>query len=121
MAKILVVEDERNLRLLYEEELTEEGYEVLLAEDGQKALEIAKKNMPDLVILDIMMPGMDGIETLGKLLSQNNKIPVILNTAYSHYRNNFMSWMADAYVVKSSDLTELKSEIKRLLAERNKS
>ena len=61
------------------------------------------------------MPGMDGIEALGRILGQDNTLPVILNTAYSSYKDNFMSWSADAYVVKSSDLTELKAEIRKAL------
>lgn len=67
------------------------------------------------MVLDIAMPGMDGIEALGRILGQDNTLPVILNTAYSSYKDNFMSWSADAYVVKSSDLTELKAEIRKAL------
>ena len=120
MIKIMVVEDERNLQLLYQQELSEEGYEIVVVGDGETAAEKAKTENPDLVVLDIMMPGMDGLETLGKILSQDNTVPVILNTAYSHYKENFMSWSADAYVVKSSDLTELKKVIQRILQERGK-
>lgn len=61
------------------------------------------------------MPGMDGIETLEKLIGKEVGIPIILNTAYSHYKDDFTTWGADAYVVKSSDTTKLKEEIKRLL------
>ena len=71
-----------------------------------------------MVVLDIAMPGMDGIETLGRVLSKDNRLPVILHTAYATYKDNFMTWSADAYVVKSSDLSELKSEISRVLAKR---
>ena len=120
MAKILVVEDEANQRLLYRRELEDEGYEVIEADGGRKALEILESGQrPDLVILDISMPDMDGIETLSKILARDNSIPVILNTAYSTYKDNFMTWSADAYIVKSSDLDELKSTIKRLLQERS--
>ena len=55
---------------------------------------------------------------MGKILSRNNTVPIILNTAYSSYQDNFMSWAADAYVVKSSDLTELKRAIKDVLKDR---
>jgi CheY-like chemotaxis protein len=71
------------------------------------------------VVLDIAMPGMDGIEALGRLLARNNQLPVILHTAYATYKDNFMTWSADAYVVKSQDLGELKSEIQRVLAKRD--
>ena len=76
---------------------------------------MVEKESPDVVVLDIRMPGMDGIEAMGNILSRDHKLPIILNTAYNCYRNNFMSWSADAYVVKSSDLTELKEEIKKLV------
>ncbi len=119
MTTILCVEDEANLRLLYEEVLEREGYQVLLATDGKEAVELSEKHQPDLVIMDIRMPRMDGIEAMGKILSRNNTVPVILNTAYSSYQDNFMSWAADAYVVKSSDLTELKRVIKDVLKDRS--
>ena len=119
MARIMVVEDEANQRLLYRREFEDEGHEVIEASGGREALELLDKGViPDIVILDISMSDMDGIETLGKILSRDNSVPVILNTAYSTYKDNFMTWSADAYVVKSSDLTELKDTVKNLLAKR---
>jgi len=118
MATILLVEDDEHQQLLFEEELKEDGYEVVVASSGQQALEVVGRVEPDLVILDIAMPGMDGIEALGRLLSRNNQLPVILHTAYATYKDNFMTWSADAYVVKSSDLSELKAEVARVLAKR---
>jgi DNA-binding response OmpR family regulator len=120
MPRLLVVDDDKNLRVLYKEELEEEGYDVDLAGSGHEALEIVRKNKPDLVILDISMPGMDGIEVLGKVLAHDKTIPVILNTAYGTYKDNFMTWSADAYVVKSSDLTELKIKIREILDKKTK-
>jgi len=114
--KLLVVDDEVNQGLLYEQELEDEGYKVDIANSGKEALEKVRANSYDLVILDIGMPEMDGLETLGRLLGIDNKIPVILCTAYPSYKDNFMSWAADAYVVKSMDLTELKEKIKETLA-----
>ena len=118
MAKLLVVDDDKNLRLLYEQELADDGHEVTLASSGPEALEYLKTNRPDLIVLDISMPGMDGIEALGKILAKDKTMPVILNTAYSTYKDNFMTWSADSYVVKSGDLTELKAKIKEVLASR---
>ena len=66
-----------------------------------------------LVVLDIRMPGMDGIAALNAILGKNRRVPVILNTAYPQYKENFMTWGAEAYVVKSSGLTELKQIKKR--------
>ncbi len=120
MSKILVVEDEQNQRELYAMELEDEGYEVEQAANGREAVESVKKNKYDLVILDIRMPEMDGIEALGKILSRDKKIPIIIYTAYSNYKSNFMTWTADAYVTKSSDLNELKEKIKEILSTRGK-
>ena len=118
MPTILIVEDDEHQQLLYQEELKEEGYDVVVASSGEQALELVQQVAPDLVVLDIAMPGMDGVEALGRLLAQNNQLPVILHTAYATYKDNFMTWSADAYVVKSSDLSELKAEIGRVLAKR---
>lgn len=115
MTKILIVDDEPNLRALYQAELAKEGYEVVLAEDGPHALTLMETASPDLVVLDIRMPGLDGLETMSRMLGRRSGLPVILNTAYSAYRESFLSWSADAYVVKSSDLRELKSRIREVL------
>ena len=115
MPRLLIVEDEDSLRELYAEELEEEGYEILRAENGKAAVELVKKESFDLIIMDIRMPEMDGIEALGKVISMNKKIPVIIYTAYSNYKSNFMTWTADAYLTKSSNLDELKDKIKELL------
>ena len=113
--KILVVDDEENQRRLYAQELEAEGYEVIEAENGRSALEKVAAERPDIVILDICMPDMDGIEALGRILSSECHVPVVINTAYGGYRENFMSWAADAYVVKSADLTELKRTVREIL------
>jgi len=116
MKKVLLVEDEEALRVLYQDGLKAEGYEVLTARNGKEAIQQLEKGKPDLVILDIVMPVMDGMEALGRILGKNRKIPIILHTSYSHYKEDFMSWAADAYIMKSSDLTELKEKIRELLA-----
>jgi CheY-like chemotaxis protein len=113
--KILVVEDEEGLRLLYKEELEAEGYEILTAQNGREAIQQMEEGKPDLIILDIVMPVMDGIEALGRIVGKERKIPIILNTSYPGYRQDFLSWAADAYVTKSSDLGELKDKVKELL------
>jgi CheY-like chemotaxis protein len=120
MTTILVVEDDKNQRLLYEQELKLEGYEIVTASDGKEALGKVQEQLPDVIIMDINIPKMDGIETMGKILSRNKEIPIIINTAYSNYKDNFMSWAADAYIVKSSDLSELKNTVKEVLAKKAK-
>ena len=118
--RLLIVDDEVNQGLLYEQELEDEGYDVDVANSGKEALELIGENSYDLVILDIGMPEMNGLETLSRMLGIDNKIPVILNTAYPSYKDNFMSWAADAYVVKSMDLKELKEKIKESLSRTSK-
>ena len=115
MKTILLCEDDQNQRLLIKEELEEHGYKVEEAKDGREALAKLQTLTPDLIVLDIRMPNMDGIETLSKIVEENKKVPVILHTAYSNYKQNYMSWAADAYVVKSSDLTDLLGKIEELL------
>ncbi len=118
MKKILIVDDESHLRLLYETELRRAGYQTMTASNAEQGLEYVETMQPDLVILDIRMAGMDGIEALQRILDRDNTIPVILNTAYSSYRENFMTWAADAYITKSSDVTELLDTVKELLTEK---
>ena len=113
---ILVVEDDAHQRALYQEELQDEGYNVVAAGDGREALQQADAHSPDLVVLDVNMPVMDGLDTLSRLLEKHRTVKVVINTAYANYQSSFTSWSADAYVVKSSDLTELKTTVKRLLA-----
>jgi CheY-like chemotaxis protein len=116
--KILVVEDEEGLRLLYKEELEAEGYEVLTARNGKEAIQQLEEERPDLIVLDIVMPVMNGMEALGRILGKERKIPIILNSSYPGYRQDFMSWAADAYVTKSTDLQILKNKVRELLEKR---
>ncbi|MBC7363275.1 MAG: response regulator [Candidatus Aminicenantes bacterium] len=115
MKKILLVEDEKALSLLYEEELEREGYEVVVAYDAESALEQIRKEKFDLIITDIRMPGRDGIELIASIMGLRKDIPIIINTAYQSYKDDFMTWAADAYLIKSSSLDELKNKIKELL------
>jgi DNA-binding response OmpR family regulator len=117
MKTILVVDDEDPIRQLLQEELTEAGYKVLTADNARDALKLVQEEALDLVILDIRMPGMDGLEALPRILGLKEGLPVILHTAYTQYQESFMSWAADAYMVKSSDFSELKAKVKELLKE----
>ena len=115
MRTILVVDDEPHILELYQKELEEQGYQVRITSDGEEALNIAKKEDISLVILDIKMDKKDGLSTLVELKKTKKNLPVILNSAYSTYKSNFQSWLADDYVVKSSNLDELKNKIEDLL------
>ena len=117
MPKILIVEDEKNQRELYAMELQERGYETDQAANGREAVEKVQEGNYDLVLMDIRMPEMDGIEALGKILSKKDKkTSVIIYTAYSNYKSNFMTWTADAYLTKSSNFDDLAAKIKEVLA-----
>jgi DNA-binding response OmpR family regulator len=115
MKKILLVEDEKALCLLYEEELSKDGYAVTAVTDADAALEELGKQDFDLIITDIRMPGKNGIELITQIMGLRKDIPIIINSAYQSYKEDFMTWAADAYVVKSSSLEELKGKIKDLI------
>ena len=112
--KILVVDDDEHILRLYKDELSEEGYEVVLAANGKEALELFHKEDPDLVTLDIRLPDIDGIQLLRQMKEKKPRLPIIMSTAYD-YRDDFSIWASEAYIVKSSDLNELKATIKMLL------
>jgi len=115
MSKILVVDDEKHIRLLYAEELEEEGYDVATASDGIGILQRIEKEEPDVVILDIKMVSSNGLDVLQEIRNKYYNLPVILCSAYGSYKVDIKSIAADAYVVKSSDLTELKKKIAQVL------
>ena len=115
MKSILVVDDEEAIRLLYKEELTEAGYHVDVAHDGAEALRKVQQARPDLMTIDLRMPGMDGIELLGQVRAIYRDLPIIISTAYGDLRREFGTWASDAYVTKSADLQELKAKILEFL------
>jgi len=113
--RVLVVDDEEHIRLLYSEELKDEGYEVACAKDAREAAKKIEEFKPHVITLDIRMPGVDGIEFLRKFREKDKTTPVILCTAYSDYKQDFRVWASEGYVVKSADLTPLKKTIKEVL------
>lgn len=118
MSRILVVDDEVNIRKLYKSELEDEGYEVTTAGSGAEALSILRSVAPDLVILDIKLEQENGLDFLRHMMEIRPSISVILNSGYSTYKDDFSSWLADAYLVKSGDTAELKSKVREMLTAR---
>lgn len=115
--KILFVEDEKSLRMLYEEEFLDEGFDVAAVQSGEDALKKLDEFIPDLIILDIVLPGINGLETLAQIRERRDGIPrVIVHTSHSKYQCDPKSRLADAYIMKSADLTELKEKSKELLS-----
>jgi len=118
MPKLLVVDDESSIRLLYAQELAEEGHDVTTAASAVEAVEKLEQGDFDLVVLDIKLKNESGLDLLQKIVKERHEMPVILCTAFSFYKDDFSAWLADGYIVKSSDLTELKEEIQRVLAKK---
>jgi DNA-binding response OmpR family regulator len=114
-SRILLVDDEQEQLSLYEQALREEGYLVLCAGNGKQALVCLEASPFDLVILDVVMPVMDGIEALERIVSRYRKMPIILHSGCPDYHTDFMTWLADAFVVKSPDVSVLKESVKALL------
>ena len=117
MKHILVADDEPNIRLLFKDELEEEGYKVSTAEDGDEALAIVKANPPDLVLLDIRMPNVNGLEFLGLLRDQNKDLPVIICTALKGLDQEYDIWAGQVKTIlnKPIDLEDLKKTISEIL------
>jgi CheY-like chemotaxis protein len=115
MKKILIVDDDAHIRDLLKTELEDDGYRVSTASQGKEAITLLEgTEKPDLIIMDIRMPQMDGLETIGNILKLKVEIPIIIHSAYRGYQNDYLSMIADAYVVKSSDLSELMKKVHEL-------
>jgi DNA-binding NtrC family response regulator len=120
MNRILVVDDDQGVRMLYEDELTDEGYEVITCGDGSCVMEFIKEERPDLVVMDMKLGKYDGVDLLQDIRNAFDQLPVILCTAYPSVREKFSAIAPDAYVLKSSDLNELKLKIGKALDEKRK-
>lgn len=118
MHKILIVDDEEGIRMLYSMELQDEGYDVITLPDGNGLLEVIETENPDCVIMDIKMKEFSGLDLLQQVRKRHYNLPVILNSAYSSFKVDLKSVAADYYVVKSSDLTELKEKLRLALESR---
>jgi two-component system alkaline phosphatase synthesis response regulator PhoP/two-component system response regulator VicR len=119
-SKILAVDDEKHIVRLVQINLQKEGYEVATANTGREALEKVSEFKPDLIVMDVMMPEMDGFEALKKLKenAETRDIPVIMLTAKAQDADVFRGWQsgADLYLTKPFNPAELLSFVKRLLA-----
>lgn len=115
--KILIAEDEDNMRVMLGLELKTAGYEVCLAEDGEKALELAREFSPDLVISDILMPKMDGNQFMQKLRQSGfgAHIPFIVLTARGQMHDYFEMMDVDDFIIKPFDAEDLLMRVKKVL------
>jgi two-component system response regulator (stage 0 sporulation protein F) len=118
--RILVVDDEEGARELFNTILTDEGYEVTLANNGQDALSRMVNGAYDLVVTDIKMPGMDGLQLLQELRKTGSQVDVIMVTAYGEVESYLkaMSLGAAEYINKPIRIKELKRIVHKVLTER---
>jgi DNA-binding NtrC family response regulator len=114
-ARILVVEDEETQRQLYCEELAAAGYETIGVGNALEAEEFLSRERVDLVVLDLNLPGVSGLELLPRIHELHPGLPVIIHTAYGSYRDEFISWLADVFLVKSPDAGNLVEAVEELL------
>jgi len=122
MKKILVADDEANIRLLLEEVLAEEGYQVTTAATGREALRRILKEQFDLLIFDIKMPEINGLELVEKIRELKKNTPVIICSAYKHLQDDYVVGTSDiaAYITKPVNLAELKEKVRAALDGGNK-
>jgi two-component system alkaline phosphatase synthesis response regulator PhoP len=123
--KILAVDDERHIVRLVQINLMKEGYEVVTANNGREALEMIASEKPDLVVMDVMMPEMDGFEALEKMKADpaTANIPIIMLTAKAQDADVFSGWQkgADLYLTKPFNPTELLTFVKRIFSSQEES
>jgi DNA-binding response OmpR family regulator len=117
MSKVLVVEDNANLAFGLTRSLESEGYEVQSAEDGLRGFELARTTNPDLIVLDLMLPGMDGYTILKKLRAEGKDVPVLILTARGEEADKVFGFRlgADDYVTKPFSLSELLARVQAIL------
>ena len=108
---ILIIDDDYAVRLLYQEELEDDGYEVVTFGDCENLMDNIEQHRPDVIIMDIKMGKISGLDIIQEIRNTYYDIPIILCSAYSTFKADAKSMAADYYVVKSSDLSELKLRI----------
>ncbi len=116
--KILIVEDEENFRILIGNKLKRWGYQIFLAEDGQRGLALAKKEKPNLILLDILMPVMDGLKMLKKVREVDEKMPVLILTNLSDKAKLAEALKLGSYqfLIKADhSLDEIAEKVKKVL------
>ena len=119
MARLLIIDDEANIRLLYAQELGDDGHEVVTAATVSEELSRLNEQTFDLVILDIKLKSESGLDLLQQIVKERHNLPVILCSAFSCYKDDFSAWLADGYVVKSSNIEELKMSVDKVLGKKS--
>ena len=113
MSQILIVDDDPNQRELLTWEFSDEGYIVDTANDGREALQKMRMEQPDVVILDLSMQGLNGIDTMSQILNLQRRPAIVIHTAHEKCQSNYVTKTANDFVLKSSDLRPLKASVRR--------
>ncbi len=113
---VLFVDDDPNHREIYARRLARHGYRVRTVAGADAAIAAIREERPAVVVLDIAMPGRDGLSALQEMIAMEPDLPVIIHTAYPTFRDDFLAWTADAYVEKSSDIAPLLTALERALS-----
>jgi CheY-like chemotaxis protein len=119
MARIMVVDDEKNIRTLFQMELEELGHEVKTAASASEALQVFESGPFDLLVVDIRMPDMTGLELMEKIRGKDSEVPIIVCTALKALENDYTIWESrvSAFLAKPVDLDDLKAAVNRALGE----
>lgn len=116
MARILVMDGDERARILYCEDLKQDGHTVIAVADPETAREAIRRQMPDLVVLEVGPPSGGGLGVVGDVLSLGRTIRIVLHTACMLYKDDFRSWLADAYIRKTGDTAELRKAVREVLS-----
>ncbi|KAA3663176.1 MAG: response regulator [Calditrichaeota bacterium] len=113
--KILIFDQDGNLQQTYRHELEDEGYRVYAAFDNEEALAHIHTNAIDIVVMEIVFSNGLGLDYLHNIANTDRSLKVVINSGFTEYKYDFHTWLANAFITKSDDLTELKSTIRRIL------
>lgn len=120
MKNLLIVDDQTGIRLLLDEVFRKEGYQTYLASNGMEALQLVQEKEPDCILLDMKMPGIDGIEVLKKIKKEWANIPVIMMTAYDEIEmtEDAIGLGAELYFTKPFNIFEVRDAVNEIFKKR---
>lgn len=119
MKKILIVEDEELLLDAFSDALKKDGYSIIGVSDAKSALNYINSNNPDLIILDIKLPDMTGLQALEEIRKVLPDVPIVICTAFDTFRTDYQVWASKVsdYIVKPIVLEDVRNKIKRILGD----
>lgn len=117
MPRILVIDDDTAIRRLYQLELEDLGFDVRTAADSATALQLVRAWKPDLAVLDVRLGDECGLDLLRRMVEERPQLHTVIATAYAGYKDDFTSWLADAFLDKDPECTRLRQTVVELLGE----